>query len=1387
MRKIILLLIFGILLIGGVNSQMEWDNVADYENNDMTVIITNWLGLGDTLGKAKLQDRSSVDEVLYVMPNGYRNVLEYKLFDWADLYKDGIGDFEITCDGKKDKRSYNYKEVYYVDIPKYIQVCEEIKNMNKYGDGRYCYQIEDGTKKEKRYKDLTSKDIPKEGIEIAVFTYIKTGDYCDGVLTLAGKQITRHAFWVDSLTGIKAGWNFNTTITSTATDVATGFNNLTNFGGVEWINDDCIIGSCANFTNSNYLMIGNTDFDINENNDFTVLFWGKREIQGSSNDGLFSSGANVNYEFITLGIGTSDGNNNLIFSTDGASWGINDNIATEFWADGSWKLVTFRRTGTNFSIAINSTVKYSNTKAGTIHLGGVKNISLGIDMDSYPTGGFLDGGLDEYYIWNRSLSSVEVIDYYNLGSPLAFGDEGDTSPTITLNYPNNGANFTTTSIGINCSAIDDSVVVNITMYLDGVAETVETGIANYLEWNNTITATTGNHNWTCLASDDTNNDAWATANKTFTVEAGVTIIQSAPVNFFNTTNNVATIKFNVTSIGAEDLDEASVYIYDSGGTLDFTNSIASLGTKSENLTFSSLGLDDGIYLWNASINGSLGNTAKTSFWNFTIDTSSPLLSIIYPENTTYNINITSLNYTYFDLLPGRCLYSTNNWATNSTPISCGSANFTSVPSVEGSNTFRIFGNDTLGNWNTSSVTFFQDSLTPLIDYDATTKSDGYNSTVNWIYAGVSVTETNEKNITFLLWNITEEVDRTSYFTAVRNINWTTLPDTNYTYNVTVCDNFNLCNTTLTRGLVIGTTAPTIIEYTPLGSLGFQTTLPFNISLNFTASQTLLQSCWYNSTFNLSITSIVCNSRNNVSIISPQNQTIYVYANTTFGLETMRSLEFYPDIVELSQHYITPTFEGAVERFRINVSIIDWSSITTAYINYNNTYYLGTIENIAGNNFSIYRDLSIPLVTEITNRTFWWNITLDSNINGLSSKNNQSVLELSIDGCGTNTDVFYNFTIRDEKNQTIINESIHNTFSRINIQIYPLTLSILIAEYNSSFTTNPFAVCLNNNFSTGESYRFDLQVQYAADLFSSELYHVQNETINLTSFPTEISLYDLILTDAQVFKIIFRDSSFLPVENALIKIYRKYIDEGIFRIVEIPKTDERGETVASFVVNDVIYNIVVEKFGVILETFNNVITSCQTPAITTCEIDLNAFADSVTLPDFLEEGDFQFTLDHNKTSNVVISVFSIPSGTVSTIRLEVIREDVLGTAVCSDTILASSGTLSCIIPNSFGNSSVRASLYQDDVLKAWGDLSVRSSPRTIYGTSVVILALFVFLTLLGAGVSDNPIYTIIFFMVGVILLFAMNLVASNGFIGATATILFLIIAIIIVIIKGSRRN
>jgi hypothetical protein len=488
---------------------------------------------------------------------------------------------------------------------------------------------------------------------------------------------------------------------------------------------------------------------------------------------------------------------------------------------------------------------------------------------------------------------------------------------------------------------------------------------------------------------------------------------------------------------------------------------------------------------------------------------------------------------------------------------------------------------------------------------------------------------------------------------------------------------------------------------------------------------------------------------------------------------------------IADSYTSSILEGVNSNFTANFQT-NGSGITIAYLIYNGSAEYGSIAEHNSTNFTVYKYRTSPTITVDTNLSFYWILTYGGLGNRTFSAKNQTVLNFGIDNCTTNTVVLYNFTIVDEEGKTWINTT-NNTLVNLNLQIYGYGTSTLIQEYNHQYSEiNPFGVCINDTF-TSEQYTIDVQIGYQADEYAKEFYHIQDETVTSTDFPTNITLYDINASDSQPFTLIYKDSSYLPVEDAIIIIGRKYIDEGVFYNVEIPKTDENGETVSHLVLNDIIYNFTIVKNGVTLDTFNNMLAVCQTPLVSECTIEFNSFAGAVGVPDFDEESDFEYTLGYINTTRIVQSNFTIPSGTPATILLYVNKTDALGSAICTDTITSTSGTLECSIPASIGNSTVSASLYKNGIFKGWGNIKIKQSPLDIYGTEIMVfVSITALVTLIGMALSGSPIITIILLMVGVIILFALNLVANNGFIGATATVLWVLIAFVLILIKGVKR-
>jgi len=492
------------------------------------------------------------------------------------------------------------------------------------------------------------------------------------------------------------------------------------------------------------------------------------------------------------------------------------------------------------------------------------------------------------------------------------------------------------------------------------------------------------------------------------------------------------------------------------------------------------------------------------------------------------------------------------------------------------------------------------------------------------------------------------------------------------------------------------------------------------------------------------------------------------------------------LLENKEGYISNTTSGATNLFYLDFDT-DSIPITLASLYYNNTLYTGSINN-TGSSYNVSINREAPGVVTATNISFYWYITLANGMTYNTTTHNQTVNPLGIStGCTGNYSI-YNFTLVDEITQQTLDKANNDTLIKIDLYLYNLARTSLLTHFYAEYSeTIPATVCMNNNLSNGQIYSVDLQVEYSATNYSKEFYNIELDVLNSSTINRNITLYDLDTTNAQEFKIIARDSSYIPIGGALIKIDRKYVQNGTFHTSEIPKTNDRGTTSASLQTEDVIYNFYVYENGTLSSSFLNVFAICQTPLVTECLIELSETQEGVNVTNYTKEDDFTFNIAYNSTSRVVSSTYTIPSGTPGTVTLNVTKEDSLGTSVCSDSITSAGGTLTCIVPSNFGNATITAKLYKAGVEIGKGQVKLDQKPSDIFGGILIILSVIVLMTLIGIAITDNPIITLILLFVGVILIYSINLAENSGFIGATATILFLAIAIILVIIKAGRRS
>ncbi|MBU0907372.1 MAG: hypothetical protein KKE05_04425, partial [Nanoarchaeota archaeon] len=245
----------------------------------------------------------------------------------------------------------------------------------------------------------------------------------------------------------------------------------------------------------------------------------------------------------------------------------------------------------------------------------------------------------------------------------------------------------------------------------------------------------------------------------------------------------------------------------------------------------------------------------------------------YPENTTYTTNVSELNYTFIEINCDSAWYSTNGGADNSSRAGCGT-NFTDITSTEGSNTWTLYLNDSAGNENSSSVTFFKDTVIPLVSI--TTPENNTNTTNNQTEINYTVSDTN-LNSCWWTNNSGSSNHSINCGTNITGMTWDEGLNTIVIYTNDTANNGNSSSITFR----LDTTVPslTIVHPTDGQSFAVNTT-----ELNYTVSDSGvgLDSCWYrNNTDSVNI-SIECGTNTTISQGNDGTYTIYMWANDTLN-------------------------------------------------------------------------------------------------------------------------------------------------------------------------------------------------------------------------------------------------------------------------------------------------------------------------------------------------------------------------------------------------------------------------------------------------------------------------------------------------------------------------
>jgi len=570
-------------------------------------------------------------------------------------------------------------------------------------------------------------------------------------------------------------------------------------------------------------------------------------------------------------------------------------------------------------------------------------------------------------------------------------------------------------------------------------------------------------------------------------------------------------------------------------------------------------------------------------------------------------------------------------------------------------------------------------------------------------------------------------------------------------------------------------------------LDYATSNKAEANITWSVSDSNLQTCiLYNGTANKTV---ACGSNLEYLNFTFGTYNFILWVNDSIGNSNYSKATYNYSIWELSEDYESTVTEGNYETFEINVSLNPGRTITTAYFIYNNTNKgVGTVTSIAGSNYSISKSITIPQVTGNTNNDFYWNITLDNNVIVNTSSNTQSVLNIDLGNCSDYSNLILNLTLRDEEDQTLINDE--NTIIDIYLTLKDTLTESLFSNTSLQFKNNTNAqVCISNETLNNSEYRLDVIIRYKGDTHDVEYYHIQNSTLNSSSLttPKDITLYDLSSSNSEEFLITFKDEDFSLVEDALIDITRLYVDEGIFKTVEIPKTDSNGQTVAHLVENDIIYTFIIKKEGKILSTISNVIAVCQDQTIGDCDINLQTSVTGTEIYDWETFQNLDLSLTFDEDNRKIIATFSTQDGTVSNIQLNATEfTGLFNNTICHPSISSSSGTLTCNIPVSYGNTTIIAEVFLDGELIKSSTYTIKKDASEIFGSAGILMLAIMFLSLAFLLIGSKE-GIIIGGLVGLIMAGLLNIYEGGNIIGFGSTIIWLIVGSGIIIWRISKER
>ena len=188
--------------------------------------------------------------------------------------------------------------------------------------------------------------------------------------------------------------------------------------------------------------------------------------------------------------------------------------------------------------------------------------------------------------------------------------------------------------------------------------------------------------------------------------------------------------------------------------------------------------------------------------------------LIFEQNTTVNYdkegNFT-INWTApVGVIENYSIYIYSDGVLYNKTMNTSTTSYIFSNSTEANYTFHVAAvNDTGEGDNSTNISIVVDTTAPAIEYALNMEANNANKSQTWIFVNVTASDTYNDTLSFTLYNTTGIVNQTNHTDnyTTTTINWTSLSEETYYYNVTANDSATNSNTTSTYTFVVDTTAP----------------------------------------------------------------------------------------------------------------------------------------------------------------------------------------------------------------------------------------------------------------------------------------------------------------------------------------------------------------------------------------------------------------------------------------------------------------------------------------------------------------------------------------------------------------------------------------------------